>query len=331
MNDGRYSMMIYFMSIHPAIALLAERQYGVVTSAQIVDHGVSDRGFAALLQSGGLVAMTRCVYRVAGAPQSWEQRVVAAWLASTGPTHIAVVGRATAAALYRFHGYERKGTPVLVTTRGGSARSPLAIVATCKDLRPKDITTFSPSELPVTTRGRTAFDLALAQPTNGRLDRFIDRCLLDQQTTIAEQWELLLHAQARGKSGIARFRRALADRSGVYVPLESELEHLAVEALMRRGVPAPVRQHPLPGAPFGRVDLAFPAARLVVELDGRQHQLLTSRRADYERDVAAARMGWQVIRFDWSQVKYSPEWFAQAVDDVRRTRERLFGARSSFM
>ena len=120
-------------------------------------------------------------------------------------------------------------------------------------------------------------------------------------------------------------RAGLADRSGEYVPLQSELEHLAVEALARRGLPPPVRQHALPGAPFGRVDLAFPDARLIVELDGRQHQIAASRRADYERDVHAARVGWQVIRFDWAQVRFSPAWFGDAVAEIRDARLRTLG------
>ena len=156
-------------------------------------------------------------------------------------------------------------------------------------------------------------------------DWLLDRSLLDRHTTTPDLWELVLHTQSSGKRGIVQLRAALVTRSGIYVPLESELEHLAVEALDRFGIEPAVRQHPLPGAPFRRVDLAFPDARLVIELDGSQHRLPAARRADYERDIAAARAGWQVVRFDWTQVKFSPDWFARSVDDILRARRALLG------
>ena len=80
------------------------------------------------------------------------------------------------------------------------------------------------------------------------------------------------------------------------------------------------RKHPLPGAPVGRVDLCFPDALLIVELDGGLHRLPQSRRSDYERDIAAAREGWLVVRFEWFHVRFRPAWFAASVADIRQQR-----------
>jgi hypothetical protein len=272
-----------------------------------------------------IVLVVRGVYRVVGSPQTWDQKVMAAWLGSTGPLYIPIVAHATAAALYDFHEFCRSGKPHLVTNRGASARSRIAIIATCTDLRPHDISKF-PSGTLVTSKTRTVLDIALIQKSEARLSRFLDRCLLDRHSTIPKLWELLTHVEASGKRGVVQLREALLARSDDYVPLESELEHLAFEALAAAGGPVPQKQHPLPGPSVGKVDLAFPMARLIVELDGRQHQTTSARRVDYERDISAARAGWQVLRFDWFQVKFSPNWFAESVGEVRRAREQMLRA-----
>ena len=248
---------------------------------------------------------------------------MAAWLASAGPTHVAAVGAETAAALHDFAGYPRSGRPVLITPRAGSARNPLAVMITATDLRASDCTTFHTTGLLVTTAARTVVDLALTESSRARVERLLDRSLHDRRTTVPELWEILLYVADRGKKGVPRLRHALSERLGHFVPAQSELEHRAIEALIAAGLDPPQRQHPLPGPAVGKVDLAYPEARLLVELDGSTHLLPSVRRSDYERDVAAARDGWLVLRFDWSHVVYRTGWFAASVVEVRRDRLRI--------
>jgi very-short-patch-repair endonuclease len=304
---------------------VAEQQHGVVTRAQVLDFGLTGRQINHLLSTGELVGMSRAVYRIPGAPTTWEQRVMAAWLAAAGPTHVAAVAGRTAAALHGFAGFTRDGTPVLCMPRNGSPRNRLATVVTCTDLRPGDCVTLEPSGLLLTNSTRTVLDLALGTRRPQQLNRLLDRAVLDAHTTVAELWEVFLHVADRGKSGVAQLRIALQERSGAYIPLESELEHLAVEALAHTRLAPATRQHPLPGAPFGRVDLAYTDARLVIELDGAQHRLPEHRRADYERDVAAARVGWMVLRFDWSHLRFRSTWFAASVAAVHAQRLSVAG------
>lgn len=310
-------------NLRDQIFLLAERQHGVITRQQILDSGLSRGSLQGMLAKRALIFLDRGVYRVAGAPQTWEQTIISAWLAASNQIRDVAVGYRTAAAIHGLPGYARDGRAILVTARGDRETSRQARVITCTDLRSEDIATL-PSGLRITSPLRTVFDLGLKLPNPARLDRLLDRSLLDKIVAVPLLWDLVTHTEGSGKRGIVRMRAALEARSGAYVPLESELEHLAIEALTRFGVVGAVRQHPLPGAPFGRVDLAFSYARLIIELDGGQHNLPSSRQADYERDVTAAREGWLVLRFTWSQVKFSPDWFAQSVADVLRARRALF-------
>ena len=58
---------------------------------------------------------------------------------------------------------------------------------------------------------------------------------------------------------------------------------------------------------IGRVDVAYPAARLVVELDSRRwHDSRTAQESDRQRDNALVAAGWRVIRITWRQLLDDP-------------------------
>ena len=59
------------------------------------------------------------------------------------------------------------------------------------------------------------------------------------------------------------------------------------------------RQKPIAGY---IVDFYAPAAKLVVEVDGSQHQKLTSRKQDLDRTSNLNGLGLKVLRFDNAQV-----------------------------
>jgi very-short-patch-repair endonuclease len=93
---------------------------------------------------------------------------------------------------------------------------------------------------------------------------------------------------------------------------QSELEARFYELVARHGLPLPELQRP-----FGRYrsDFIWPAARLVVETDGRDHLTPAARQADAARDRAFAAAGYVVLRFMWADVVNRP---AEVIRDVSR-------------
>jgi hypothetical protein len=162
-----------------------------------------------------------------------------------------------------------------------------------------DVLTVDDGAIRLTTPVRTAWDVAALEtvPTAvaildgmahaGQLD--VDACRR-------------IHASAR--------RRWRASRVGKVLPLvdgrsESPPESWVRVACTRAGLPAPVPQFVVlaAGEFLGRVDLAWPEHRVIVEYEGAHHfDDLQIRRDDrrYERLVAA---GWRVIRVSASDLR----------------------------
>src|SRR5438874_11946718 len=78
---------------------VASGQWSLVTRAQLIAAGLSEREIITLLRSGLLRTVRRRVYALVGAPRSWQQTALAAVLAAGEG---AVASHATAARLWAF-------------------------------------------------------------------------------------------------------------------------------------------------------------------------------------------------------------------------------------
>jgi very-short-patch-repair endonuclease len=77
-----------------------------------------------------------------------------------------------------------------------------------------------------------------------------------------------------------------------------------------------------PGYPFGRyrIDLAFPAARMAIEVDGWAWHVDAERfRADRRKGNAIIRAGWDLLRYTWHELDGSP---ADVIAEIRETLAR---------
>ena len=81
---------------------------------------------------------------------------------------------------------------------------------------------------------------------------------------------------------------------------DSGFERLVVARLREAGLPAPALQHEVvvAGKTY-RIDLAYPEARVAIELDGSVHLRRDVWEADHGRQNALVLAGWTVLRFTW--------------------------------
>jgi very-short-patch-repair endonuclease len=94
-------------------------------------------------------------------------------------------------------------------------------------------------------------------------------------------------------------KRLLDDRTKG-VP-QKELEKLFLRKLRTAVIPEPVRQHPC-GSHF--IDLAYPDAKLAIELDGlRDHFSADAFKRDRRRQNEIVLAGYTVLRFTWEDVQ----------------------------
>lgn len=91
----------------------------------------------------------------------------------------------------------------------------------------------------------------------------------------------------------------LAARVPGYEPGDSDLETRVLRLLVACGLPSPVQQHRvrLGGRTF-KIDLAYPAFKLAIELDGWEfHRTRSAFDEDRARANALVLDGWTLVRF----------------------------------
>lgn len=300
-----------------AVSRLAASNHGLVTVAQCRSLGVADSTLGGWARRGWLVRAQPRVYRVAGAPVSWEQRLLAAVLAAGD--HAAASHRAAA----RLWGLLDEAPVELVVPRGRTPVLRSAVVHRTRD----PIVPVRRRGVPATTPMRALVDLGAVEADPERLEEALDRGLVAGLfTTAAVEWELAGLARP-GRRGAGRMqavldRRALDDRrpDGMLEPRFARLQRA-------HGLPPAVFQHEVAwrGRRY-RIDFAYPDLAIAVEVDGYEKR--ANRRAfqrDTERQTALATLGWTVLRFTWRDVVRRPAYVAVTVAACR-SRARSGGS-----
>jgi hypothetical protein len=260
------------------IAVLASRQYGVVTRRQLVHAGVS--GSAVDGRIGTILHSVHAgVYAVGHPGLGIEGRWLAATLAF-GPG--AVLSHRAAAALW---GLRPAWNRFLEVTAPRSAGGRPGIILH----RSRSIEATTCRGIPVTTPARTLVDVADVAGA-----RVLKKVL--------EQAEVLrldaTPVPVPGRRGHGRLVSALAEL-GPAVPLtRSELEDAFLELCLSAGLPAPLANLTVGGM---AIDFVWPELRLAVEIDSwRYHGTRAAFGRDRRRSARMQLAGWGLLRFtDW--------------------------------
>jgi very-short-patch-repair endonuclease len=259
------------------LAMLAARQHGVVSLAQLEAGGVDKSAVTRRLRTGQLHRVHRGVYAVGHRRLGNEGRWMAALLALG---HGTVLSHRSAAELWEL--LRPRGRIVHVTVPDSGGRAQRSGLRIHRSPSLTDSATTIRNGMAVTTPARTIADLR-------------------RVATPQEVRQAVRQADARGYP----LGEVEVDRT------RSELEYLFLRVCRRHRLPRPevnVR--------IGRfeVDFLWPRARVIVETDGyRYHRGARAFEADRDRDLELGRLGYTLRRFSYRQVTERPREVAAAL------------------
>jgi very-short-patch-repair endonuclease len=284
------------------VADLAAEQRALITQHQALECGWSRTTLHRRRMSGRIQAVYPGVFALAGAPPTWQQRLLGACLA------IGRSGAASHRSAARLWGLLDGDQPIEVSVPLARApRLPDVSVHRSTDLTPEQVV--RRHGMPVTNPLRTMVDLgAVLGPEE--VEVALERGLVARLYTVAAI-ENALDALARsGRSGCGVLRRVLDERALGTARPDGLLEPRMARLLRDADLPPAHFQHVVRddgGRFIARVDFAYPASRLAVEVDGwATHASRGALQSDLDRQNRLLAAGWTPIRFTWHDVVRRP-------------------------
>lgn len=302
---------------------LACRQHGVVGRFQIVGGPTDEAAIGARLRTGRWREVAPGVYSFPGHGDRWLRSLWTTYL-HAGPG--AVVSHQSAGRLRQLSGIPAT-ISLTVERNHRHVRAGNGGVRWHRldDLSDHDVVI--EQGMRVTTVTRTIVDLA-AVVSRQQLLHATEDAVVRRLTNIAKVGAILERVRRKGKPGVLKMCSVL-DELGDGQPISpSALDRALSHVIDFSGLPAPVKEHPLPSVQCltGFVDRCFPTALLIVEADGRKwHERRHNMARDRERDVEAARMGYQTVRFVWEHLVSDPDGSARALVDIHNVRLSQLG------
>jgi very-short-patch-repair endonuclease len=273
------------------IGMLAGRQHGVVSRAQLRALGLSGSAVHDRVPDGRLYRLHRGVYAVRHPTITQEGRFMAAVLACGQG---AVLSHGSAAAHWKLPWRKTPRIDVTVAGTGGRARRRLIVIH--RSSLPDDEIAVKEG-IAVTTPARTIIDLADISPRRA-LERAIDE---------AQYLKLDLSAlrAVQGRRGSGLLRAVLAEHEPGSTRTRSPLEELFLAFCKRHDLPRPKVNTKIAGY---EVDFAWTKQKVAVETDGRAaHIRAATFESDRARDLELTAAGWRPIRLTKRRLKTEAE------------------------
>jgi hypothetical protein len=266
------------------VAQKSGRQYGVISTRQLREAGLSGDAVLGRLQAGRLHRIHRGVYAVGHPGLSFEGRWMAAVLALGVD---AALSHRSAAGLWGLIKPVGGSVEVSIPRRTGRRSRAGIRIHRCPGLAPDQVT--KRRGIPVTTVARTIADLRrTSAPVEVR--------------------------RAVRQAGVLGLSSGLDDPGE---PTRSELEDRFLRLCARHGLPAP-EVNVRVGSRL--VDFLWRAERVVVETDGyRYHRGAQAFEDDHDRNLEMRGLGYDLIRLSYRQVNDDPGAAAGYVREALRT------------
>ena len=268
------------------MARVAGRQFGRVSWAQLRGLGVSPGTVGRWVATGYLIPVLPRVYAVGHQADDERARLFALVLLA-GPG--AALSHLTAA--YRRGWVRYPGTAIHVSTRRQIRAAPGGVRLHGRRAVDRELV----EGIPCTTVTQTLLDLAASEPA-----ALVSRALAQLDFERALDPAAIRAVCACGRPGSAVLSRALETYMPALAVTRSELEDELLRLCRRHRIPLPEVNAVVHGV---EVDAYWPAASLVVELDGgANHSSAAQRNRDQRRALALRAHGVRVVRYTHHQV-----------------------------
>jgi hypothetical protein len=282
-----------------AIALLAERQHGVIALRQLRGLGLSGRAARSRVAAGKLHRIYIGVYAVGHRVLSMNGRRMAAVLAC-GPT--AVASHRMAGALLAVV----NSSALEVTVPGRGSRSvPGVLIHRTRRLHPDEIGAID--AVPCTSLARTLLDYA-ELASDRQLERACEQAEIQRtydQRAINETIE-----RNPGRRGAKRLLAVIAQLEPGTTPTKNDVEEAMFAIADGLDVERPLVNGwiPFPDGGGASPDFLWQERRRIVEVDGYEtHGTRHAFESDRARDRRLKLLRYEVIRFTWRDVMRRPE------------------------
>jgi very-short-patch-repair endonuclease len=278
------------------VLALRAQQNGLITDAQACRHGCTERTLRRRVREDGWARVAPGVLLAAGHPWTDRARVraVGLWAGRRG-----VLSGPGAAWWHGMLPAAPDRVEVTVPRQRG-LRNRDGVRVRRRDLDRRDVV--EADGVALTAKPLTALETAAAAPDGSA---FLDRAL---QRHVAFGPVYQAYCRNLGAYGSARIADLLvpaADRA------DSAAERVIVGLL--RGARITGWQRGLPFGPW-TIDVAFPDAKVAVEVDGWAWHVDVDRfRSDRRKGNALANAGWTVLRFTWHDLTARPEYVVAAI------------------
>jgi hypothetical protein len=273
--------------VEAAIALIAGRQHGYITRAQLLAVGLKVGAIKYRVEIGRLIPVYAGVYAVGYVRRTPVARRCAAVLACGEK---AALSHGSAASLWGFS--KHWDAPFEVTAPSMRERNGIKVHRS-RTLARRDIT--RQLGIRVTSPARTVLDTA-PRLTGKRLSRFVNDALRTPYLHVADLADVLnRNPNHPGTKRVLPY---------VHDPTNSPLEDDFVEFAKQYGLPTPVTNTYLLGY---EIDVLYPRERVIVEVDGYEfHSDRDSFERDRKRDVVMLAADVVTVRLTRDRMHQEP-------------------------
>jgi very-short-patch-repair endonuclease len=300
------------------LARHAAEHHGVFRGAHARMAGLTERQIERRILDLRWLRLYRDVYRLHGAPATWEGDLLAACWAGG---FRAVASHRSAAELHQMPGRKREFVEI-VCPRWRRSHADTVIAHETKRLDRIDITVVD--GIAATTPVRTLFDLCSVY-RDGMVEIIFEHGLRRGLFAECEVATIVKRLSRPGRPGGPVLRGLLARRDPSRRPTESEMETVLVQVLRAAGLPAPVVQHEIwvGGELVARVDAAYPAERIAIEYDSDEfHTGRAAVRRDRGRRHRLLASGWITVDVGPTELRNRSAQVCSAIANALRERRR---------